>query len=104
IQRWRDGDLGQCLGDVIGEDGLDESRGQADSLFFGSRIDNGTDEFEELGGANDSIGNGGSLDQFFLRHLGAEIAAGKEAIGGNYRKRYMMADAGSGFGGEEVFR
>jgi hypothetical protein len=63
---------------------------------------NAAHEFEKLGGTHDRIRNRGRLDQVFLGHLRAEIAAGEQAFGADNRQSHMMADASGGFRGCEV--
>jgi len=43
-------------------------------------IDDPADELEELGRAQDRVGNFRSSDQIFLRQLGAEVAAFRKPI------------------------
>src|SRR6516165_2283274 len=39
------------------------------------------EEFQKLGGADDGVGNAGSLDQFLLGDLGAEVAIVGRPVG-----------------------
>ena len=60
------------------------------------------DEFEELGGAHDGVGNPGCLDQALLGHLGAQVAAVGKPVGADDRQRDVMSYAGGGFRSEQV--
>ena len=66
--------------DVISGDGLRERRWQVNLLADGAELGDAAHEFEELRCPNDRIRNPGSLDQVFLGHFRAEIAAGKKAV------------------------
>src|SRR3546814_919736 len=51
---------------------------------------------------DDRVGNRPLLDQLFLRELGAEIAAGLQALGADDRQRDMMADPRGRLGRDQV--
>ena len=52
------------------------------------------DEFEELGGAQDRVGQAGTRDQPLLCQLGPEITAALEPVGADDRQRDAMPYAG----------
>jgi hypothetical protein len=73
---WRaEHDIGQRGNDVVRKDRLYQSRGDASHLSVTERIGDGAHELEELRGAQNRVGNPGSLDQVFLGQLRAEVAA-----------------------------
>jgi len=49
-----------------------------------------TNEFEKLGGADNGVRNGGSLNSIFLCHLRAEKAAGLQPFVPTTEKRKVM--------------
>src|SRR5262249_25949462 len=72
-----------------------------DHVSICTRIGDGAKEFHELGRADDGVGNAGSLDQFLLSDLGAEIAI-VAAVVSDDRQRDMMPDARCGFSREKI--
>src|SRR3954471_21617427 len=92
VDRRRYGNVGQRSGDIVGGDGLEQGGRHANGVAVGPRLDDATDELEELRGAQDGIGNAGLLDQLLLRQLGGEIVALEQALGTDDRERDMMAD------------
>ena len=48
VQRRREGEVGQCSGNVIRYDGLHKGRRQANRLPIGGRLDDAVEELEEL--------------------------------------------------------
>src|SRR5262245_44907594 len=102
VHRFAQGELGQRCHDIIRRDGLQKSRRQMDLVSFDGRLDDPTDELEELGRSQDRKGNLRSPDEPLLRHLGAKIAAFGKAIGTDYRERHVVTYAGGRFGGKQV--
>jgi hypothetical protein len=79
--------------------------GPASSIVLftvGGRLGDGSDELEELGCADDRVGNPRSLDQVLLGHLRAEVPAGKKTTGADDRQRNVMPHASGRLGGKEV--
>src|SRR5262249_21839408 len=66
------------------------------------RLGDAAHELEELRGPHDRVRDRGRLDQVFLGHLRAEVAAREQAVGADDRQRQVMADARGGFRGQEV--
>jgi hypothetical protein len=64
VQRLVDCDVGQRGCDVIGHDGLHQSRWQPNRLPFGGRLGDAADELEELHRADDRMGTGEALIRF----------------------------------------
>ena len=64
-------------------------------------ISDAAEEFQELGRADDSVGDVGGLDQFLLGDLGAEIAI-VGPVDSDDGQRDMVPDAGCGFRREKV--
>src|SRR4029079_610514 len=60
------------------------------------------EKFQELGRADDGIGDAGGLDQFLLGDLGAAIAVVGRPVGSDDGERDMMSDACGCFRGEEI--
>jgi hypothetical protein len=56
----------------------------------------------ELGGADDGVGDAGSLDQFLLGDLGAEVAVVGRPVGSDDGERDVVPDAGGGLGRKKV--
>ncbi len=101
--QWRsDREVGQGSGDVIGGDGLYESRGKPNAVAFAGGLDDASDELEELRRAQDGVGNPRGLDQLFLRDLGAKVAALWKTVGADYRERQVVLHTGLRLGGEQV--
>jgi hypothetical protein len=94
--------FGQGLGDVVGGDRLDQGRGEVNFVADGARLDDADHEREELGRAQDGVGDRRGLDQVFLRQLGAEIAAGLQALCPDHRQGDVVGDAGGLFRGQQV--
>jgi len=102
VDRRRLSEAGHQRRDVVGSDRLHLPDRQADGLPLGRRLGDAADEFEELGRAQDRIGNPRLLDQLLLHDLGAEIAAVGQALGADDGEGDMVADAGGGLRGEQV--
>ncbi len=102
---WRAGcDVGQHGGYVGGRLGLEEHRRQAHDAAVGRRVDDPTDELEELRRADDRVRDRSRLHGFLLGHLRAEVAAVRQTVGPDDRQRDMVADAGASFRREDVAR
>ena len=97
-----DRDVGQRGGDVVRRDGLHRAGDRRTVSPVGARLDDAADELEELGRAEDRVGNAGGLDQVLLGQLGAEVAALRQAVGADDRQRDVMPHAGGRFRGEQV--
>ncbi|MNN54707.1 hypothetical protein D3C81_1695400 [compost metagenome] len=63
---------------------------------------NGADEFEELRGPQDGVGDTRFLDQLLLGHLGPEVAALEHPLGAHDGEGDVMPDPGSFLCGEDV--
>ena len=94
--------FGEHGSDVVGRDRLQQGRRQADDVAVGCRLDDAVGEFEELRRAQDRVGNAGRLDEVFLRHLGAQVAAVGQPVGTDDRQGEMVPHAGHLFGGKQV--
>src|ERR1700721_959582 len=62
----------------------------------------GTEEFQKLGGANDGVGDAGSLDKLLLRNLGAEVTVFRRPVGSDDGERDMVPDARRGLRRDKV--
>ncbi|MOA32954.1 hypothetical protein D3C78_1542120 [compost metagenome] len=62
----------------------------------------GADEFEELRGPQDGVGDTRFLDQLLLGHLGPEVATFEHPLGADDGKGDVMPDLGSLLRGEDI--
>ena len=65
-------------------------------------VGDAAEEFQELGRADDGVGDAGGLDQFLLGDLGAEIAIVGRPVGSDDGERDMVPDARCGLRREKV--
>ena len=102
VERPSKREIGQRGGNVIRRNGLEESGRQADHVVDGAGFDDGADELEELCRAQDRVGNPGGLDQIFLGHFGAQVAAVGKAVGADDGQGEVMSDARGRFRGQQI--
>src|SRR5215813_5948317 len=88
--------VGDKGGYVVRRDRLEQAGREPDGVSSGTRSGNGAEEFQELGRADDGVGDSGGLDQFLLGDLGTEIAIVGRPIGSDDGERDVMPDAGDG--------
>jgi hypothetical protein len=69
VSRISEGHLGNDVGNVVSRDRLKQAHRQPDDAPIRTRIGDSTKEFQELGQADDRVGDTGSLDQFLLGDL-----------------------------------
>ncbi|MNF97205.1 hypothetical protein D3C84_800250 [compost metagenome] len=102
---WRfQGDIGQRRGDIERGNRLQCGRGQVDGVaVFATRVGNGTDELEELRGAQDRVRNARVFDEFFLSHFRPEVTTFEHALGADHRQCNMVFDAVDFLRREQVF-
>ena len=91
VDRNAERDVGQGGSDVVRSHGLKQGRRQPDDLSISRRIDDPADELEELGRAQDRVGNLRGFDEAFLHQLGAEVTVFRQAVDPDNGQRYMMA-------------
>ena len=60
------------------------------------------EEFQELGRADDGVGNAGSFDQFLLGDFGAKITIVGGSVGSDDGERNMVPDSRRGLSREKV--
>src|ERR1700730_15059855 len=70
----RERHIGDDGTNVVGRDRLDQAGRQPDCVSIRAGSGDAAEEFQELGRADDGVGDAGGLDQSLLRDLGAEIA------------------------------
>src|SRR5262245_40179025 len=58
---------------IVRRDGLEQAGRQPDGAALRTQIGDAAEEFQELGRADDGVGEAGGLDQFLLGDLGAEV-------------------------------
>jgi hypothetical protein len=102
VNRSAERDVGECCGDIVRSHGLKQGGRQSDDLSIGRGIDDPADELEELGGAQDRVGNLRGSDQVLLRQLGAEVSGFRKAIGPDNGQRDMVPHFGGGLGREKI--
>src|SRR5215471_11947488 len=68
------------------------------------KIGDTLDELEELGRADNRVGNGPALDQLFLSDLRAKIAAVEHSLASHHRQCDVMLNARPRFLGEKIPR
>jgi hypothetical protein len=95
-------DVGERSGDIVRRHRLKQGGRQSDDLSIGRGIDDPADELEELGGAQDRVGNLRGPDQVLLRQLGAEVTAFRKPVSADNGQRDMMPHVAGGFGSEQV--
>ena len=74
VARRRERHLGDDRSNIIRRDGLEQAGRKPDDVSIRTGIGDSAEEFQELGRADDGVGDAGGLDQFLLGDLGAEIA------------------------------
>src|SRR5437899_640784 len=89
-----EGYIGERNRDFVGKQRLHQLAGDMDRAIPAPRIRDRADEFEELGGTQDRVGQAGIFDQPLLCELGTEIAATLEPVGTDDRQRDAMPYAG----------
>ena len=87
------GQVGQRCDDLVRRDGLEERRRDPHHPVHRGRVDERADELEELGGAENRVGNAGALDQPFLSNLGAKVPVAGEAVDPDDGERQMVPDS-----------
>ena len=102
VARRRERHIGNEAGNVVRRDGLEQAGRNPDRLSIRTFSGDGAEEFQELGRADDGVGDAGGLDQFLLGHLGAEIAIVGRPVGSDDGERDMVPDAGGGLRREKV--
>src|SRR5262249_58822283 len=75
VQRLSEGHISHGGGDVIRHNGLHQNWWNPNQLPFCRQLGDLADELEEQRGTHARVSNRGSLDQFFLGHLRAEVTA-----------------------------
>src|SRR5690242_188433 len=102
VERCAEDDVRERAHDIVRDDGLHVGSRQAYHVAFGGRVGDPPHEFGELRGAQDRVRDSARLDQVFLRHLGTQVAALRQAIGSDDRKRDVVAYARRPFGRQQV--
>ena len=74
VSRRRQRHIGNVGGNVVRRNGLEQAGRKPDYISSRTSIGDSAEEFQELGGADDGVGNGRGLDQFLSGDLGAEMA------------------------------
>src|SRR6266850_3740053 len=80
----RERNVGDDGSNVVRRDRLEQPGRKPDHAPSRTRIGDGAEEFQELGRADDAIGDAGGLDQFLLGDLGAEVAILWRPVGSDY--------------------
>ena len=66
--------IGDDGSNVVRSDGLEQTGRQPNRVPLRTFVGDAAEEFQELGRADNGVGDAGGLDQFLLGDLGAEIA------------------------------
>ncbi len=93
--------IGDVGSNVIRRDGLEQAGRKPDRVSIRTHIGDASEEFHELGRADDGVGDAGGLDQFLLGDLGAEIAI-VAPVGSDDRECDMVLHAGCGLRRKKV--
>src|SRR5882672_10850512 len=100
--RRRERHIGNDGSNVVRRDGLEQAGREPDQVSIRTCSGDGTEEFQKLGRADDGVGDAGSLDQFLLGDLGAEVAIVGRPVGSDDGERDMVPDARCGLRREKV--
>src|SRR5262245_50751799 len=81
VPRISEGHFANDGSNVVSRDRLKQARREPDDASIRTRVGDAAEEFQELGRADDRVGDTGSLDQFLLGDFGAEIALVRYPVG-----------------------
>ena len=87
---------------VVRRDGLEQAGRQPDDVALRTGSGDAAEKFQELGRADDGVGDAGGLDQFLLGDLGAEIAIVGRPVRSDDGERDMVPNAGYDLRREQV--
>ena len=102
VSRRRERHTGNDGSNVVRRDGLEQAGRDPDQVSIRTHVGDAAEEFQEVGRADDSVGDAGGLDQFLLGDLGAEIATVGRPVGSDNGERDMVPDASCGLRREQV--
>ena len=97
-----DREIRERCGDFIDGHRLSPYRCDSHCLVAGVGIYKVRQEVVELRRAQNRVRDCRKADEIFLCEFGAEVTARQQAVGADDRQRQVMADARSGFRGQEV--